>query len=57
VGLLAAQLALNLPGVLQSDWTSAAAKTAVFSFLYGGLLLALERGNINMLLGVLGRLR
>jgi O-antigen/teichoic acid export membrane protein len=57
VGLLAAWLALNLPGVLKSDWTSAAAKVAVFSVLYVGILLALERENVKMLLSILRRLR
>jgi O-antigen/teichoic acid export membrane protein len=50
VGLLAAKLALNLPGVLQSGWTSAAAKVAAFSILYAAILLALERENVTMLL-------
>jgi O-antigen/teichoic acid export membrane protein len=57
VGLLAAKLALNLPGVLQSDWTSATAKVAAFSVLYAGTLLALERENVTMLLEILKRMR
>jgi O-antigen/teichoic acid export membrane protein len=57
VGLLAAQLALNLPGALRSDWTSATVKAAVFSLLYVGILFALERENITMLASILQRLR
>jgi O-antigen/teichoic acid export membrane protein len=57
VGLLAARLALNLPGVLQSEWTSTAVKVGMFSVLYAGILLALERENVKMLLGILRRLR
>jgi O-antigen/teichoic acid export membrane protein len=53
VGLLASQLALNLSCVLQSDWTSVAVKVAVFSMLYAGILLALERKNVGMLLSML----
>ncbi len=57
VGLLAARLALNLPYVLQSDWTSAALKGTVFSVLYAGVHLALERENVKMLLDLLRRMR
>lgn len=57
VGLLAAKLSLNLPGVLQSNWTSAAAKVAAFSVLYVGILLVLERENVTMLASILQRLR
>lgn len=57
VGLLAAQLALNLPGVLQSDWTSAGVKIAVFCVLYTGILALLERENVKLLLEMLRRLR
>jgi O-antigen/teichoic acid export membrane protein len=60
VGLLASRLALNLSGVLQSDWSTAGLKVAVFSVLYVGILLALERENVGMLLGMLrqmGRIR
>jgi O-antigen/teichoic acid export membrane protein len=57
VGLLAAQLALNLPGLRQSDWTNMAAKAAVFSVLYPGILLALERESVAMLLSMLQRMR
>jgi hypothetical protein len=56
VGLLAGRLALNLPYVLQSDWTSAAVKVAAFSVLYAVILLLLERKNVKMLLGMVRRL-
>jgi O-antigen/teichoic acid export membrane protein len=57
VGLLAAWLALNVQGVLQSDWISAAVKVAVFSTLYSGILFALERENLRMLLRTLKYMR
>jgi hypothetical protein len=57
VGLLASRLAMMLPGVLQSDWIRGAVKVAVFSVPYVGILLALERENVTMLLGMLQRLR
>lgn len=57
VGLFAAWLALNLVGVLQSDWISAIIKVAVFSVLYTLTLFALERDNVTMLLDILKRLR
>jgi O-antigen/teichoic acid export membrane protein len=57
VGLLAARLALNLPGVLRSDWISAAVKIALFSVLYVGILFALERDNVKVLFDILRRMR
>lgn len=57
VSLLGGRLALNLPYVSQSDWTSAALKGAVFSVLYAGVLLALERENVKVLLDLLRRTR
>jgi O-antigen/teichoic acid export membrane protein len=56
VGLLAGRLALNLPGVLESDWASGVVKTAVFSSLYVGILFSLERENVMTLLDMLKRL-
>jgi O-antigen/teichoic acid export membrane protein len=56
VGLLITWLTLNLPGLTQSDWISAAAKLAVFSLIYAGILFTLERENITMLLKILRRL-
>ncbi len=57
VGLLAGRLALNLPYMSQSDWSSIAIKMVVFSVLYAGVLLALERENVKMLLDLLRRMR
>jgi O-antigen/teichoic acid export membrane protein len=57
VGLLVSRLAMMLPGVLQSDWISGAVKVGVFSILYAGILFALERENITMLLSMLQQLR
>jgi O-antigen/teichoic acid export membrane protein len=57
MGLLAARLAMNLPGVLQSDWSSAAVKIVVFSVLYAGILFALEKENVTILLGIARRVR
>jgi O-antigen/teichoic acid export membrane protein len=56
VGLLAARFAVNLPGISQSDWISAAVKIAVFSVLYGGILLALERENVKVLVNLIRRM-
>jgi hypothetical protein len=57
VGLLVAQLALNLSGLPQSDWISATVKAAVFSLLYVGILFVLERESVTMLASILQRLR
>jgi O-antigen/teichoic acid export membrane protein len=57
VGLLVAQLAVSLPGVLQSDWISATVKAVVFSLLYVGILFVLERESITMLGNMLQQLR
>jgi O-antigen/teichoic acid export membrane protein len=56
VGLLAAWLAMNLPGVPLSNWRSAAVKVAVFSVLFLGILFALEKQHIKMLLDTLRRM-
>jgi O-antigen/teichoic acid export membrane protein len=57
VGLLATQLALGATGVLQSDWIRAVVKIVVFSVLYGGILLSVERETVKMLLDMLKRMR
>ena len=57
VGLLASRLAILLPGVLQSDWSSGGLKVAVFSVLYSGVLLAFERENVKVLLDLLRQIR
>jgi hypothetical protein len=56
-GSLASRLAMMLPGMLQSDWISGAVKMGVFSILYAGILFALERANVTMLLSMLQQLR
>jgi hypothetical protein len=57
VGLLVTQLALGATGVLQSDWIGAVVKVAIFSVLYGGILLSMERETVKMLLDMLKRMR
>jgi hypothetical protein len=56
-GLLLARLAITLPGILGSDWRTAAIKMAVFIPVYGGSLLMLERESISMLVNILDHLR
>ena len=56
-GLFGGRLAVNLPGALRSEWTSATVKVTVFSVLYVGILFALERDNVKMLLDMLSRMR
>jgi O-antigen/teichoic acid export membrane protein len=53
VGMILARLAINLPGVLGSDWSTAGVKILVFSTLYIGTLITFERKNIQMVLNIL----
>jgi O-antigen/teichoic acid export membrane protein len=57
VGLLSGRLAIMLPGVLQSDWSSGGVKMAAFLVLYVGILLGLERENVRVLVRILMTLR
>lgn len=56
-GLSVARLAITLPGILGSDWRTAAVKIGAFVPIYCGILLLLERETIPMLLDFLHRLR
>lgn len=50
-GMLMARLAIEYPGVKGSDWRTGAVKVIVFIFLYGSVLLAIERKQVAELVG------
>ncbi len=52
VALLLGRLAVTIPGVLGSDWRTAAVKIAVFCPVYCGLLYVMERRMLHQLLAV-----
>lgn len=57
VALIAARLAIRLPGIPGSDWIMGGIKGGVFVLVYGGLLATLERKNIPRFLALLRHLR
>lgn len=57
VGMALGHLIINLPGVLGSDWRTAGAKLGAFAIVYCGILMALERKDLPIILKVVGRLR
>jgi hypothetical protein len=56
LGTVLARAAIMLPGVLGSDWRTAAIKVLVFSCVYGMILLALERHQFSDMFSFLGRI-
>ncbi len=56
VGMGAARTAILIPGVLGSPWRTGGVKFLVFSPLYVGLLLLLEKDQINLLLNAFRQL-
>ena len=56
-GMLLARSALSLPGVLGSDWRTASVKFVVFTVVYIGALVLLERHQIRVMATTLNRLR
>jgi O-antigen/teichoic acid export membrane protein len=57
VSLCSAWFATSLPSMPQSDWIGGGVKVAVFSAVYGGILLGLERENTRKLVGLVRRMR
>jgi O-antigen/teichoic acid export membrane protein len=55
-GMLLARLAITLPGVMGSDWRTAAVKIAVCVLIYGGILVLLEKKNLPMIFKILRHL-
>jgi O-antigen/teichoic acid export membrane protein len=52
VGLLAGRAAIELPGVLGSDWRTGSVKAVVFLAVYASGILILERKDLPMLMGM-----
>ncbi len=56
VGLVAARLAILIPGILGSSWRTGAVKMAVFIPLYLGILILFEKENVSMALSVFNQI-
>jgi PST family polysaccharide transporter len=53
LGMILARAAITLPGMLGSPWRTGAVKIIVFSIIYSGILLLIERDQISMLSNIL----
>jgi O-antigen/teichoic acid export membrane protein len=57
LGMAAAWAALSIPGVMGSDWRTAAVKIVMYTVVYGGLMLILERDQVPVMLDIFKQLR
>ena len=56
LGVILAQIAMTLPGILGSPWRTGFVKTAVFTLVYGASLFALERRQVVEMISMLSKL-